>query len=62
MKVISDLIGKFKNKKDQEVDDEINRKRDSFRRELDRLEALAIQAKLQGRNWDDKHYPNNQPS
>ena len=62
MKVISKLLDKFKEKKAQEVDDDINRKRDNFRRELDRLEALAIQAKLQGRNWDDKHYPDNQPS
>lgn len=62
MKVISKLLDNFKQKKAQEVDDEINRKRDHFRRELDRLEALAIQAKLQGRNWDDKHYPDNQPS
>jgi hypothetical protein len=41
-------------RKAREVDEDILRKRETFRRELDRLEVLAIEAKIKGRDWNDK--------
>lgn len=62
MKVIHDLIRKWSEKRDREVDEEIDRKRDNFKKELQRLEAIAIEAKVRGRHWDDQRNSNSKPT
>lgn len=44
------LLGMWRDPK--ALDYELDKKRDEFRRELERLELLATEVKLQGRNWD----------
>ena len=60
MKVLNNLFN-FTRHREQEVDDEIIRKKERFREELARLEALAIEAKVRGRDWHDGSHADNKP-
>lgn len=44
----------YKQCKAREVDEDVQRKKDTFKAELNRLEALAYQAKVQGRDWNEQ--------